>query len=247
MTTEIAEIAPDVFRISTYNEQIGIAFCQFLVRDEEPLLFHTGMRSLFPEVREAVGKVIDPARLRWIGFSHFEADECGALNEWLAIAPQAEPATGLVGALTSINDFSAKPARVLGPDEVFSTGRRRFRYRPTPHVPHGWDAGVLYEETERVLFCSDLLHQEGNNAPSTESDVLDRVQATLIAYQQGPFANYQPITTRTNAILDGLAALEPRVLATMHGSSFVGDGGRALRDLKDVMRRALGVAEPALA
>ena len=159
MTARIDEIATDLYRICLYVPDFDLQFNHFLVRDDQPLLFHTGMRGMFPGVREAVAKLIDPAELRWISWSHFEVDECGALNEWLAVAPQATPVCGETGAMINIADFSNRPPRGLKPDEVLETGRHRFRFVPTPHLPHGWDAGVLFEETERVLLCSDLMHQ----------------------------------------------------------------------------------------
>ncbi len=154
----IAEIAPDVYRICVLYPEINLQFKHFLIKDDEPVLFHTGLRRMFPEVREAVQTLIDPARLRWISWSHFESDECGALNDWLAIAPNAEPACNMVGALVNVNDFASRPARILGADEVLTTGKYRFRYVCTPQLPHGWDAGVLFEETNQTLFCSDLFH-----------------------------------------------------------------------------------------
>ena len=162
MTARIDEIATDLYRISLYVPDFDLQFNHFLVRDDEPLLFHTGMRGMFPAVREAVATLIDPAELRWISWSHFEVDECGALNEWLAVAPNATPVCGETGAMINIGDFSNRPPRGLKPDEVLETGRHRFRFVPTPHLPHGWDAGVLFEETERVLLCSDLMHQLGD-------------------------------------------------------------------------------------
>ncbi len=174
--TKVAEIAPDVFRISTFVPQAGIEFAQFLVRDDEPLLFETGLKVLFPAVREQVAKLIDPAKLRWITFSHFESDECGSLNEFLAIAPHAEAACGLVGAATSLNDFASRPPRVLADNEEITTGKRRFRYLVTPHVPHCWDAGLLFETTDRTLFSSDLLTQSGEQPPVIESDPLERAR-----------------------------------------------------------------------
>lgn len=141
--TRIDEIAPDIFRISVFVPQADMQFNQFLVRDEEPLLYHTGRKGLFPEIREAVARLIDPTQLRWIGFSHFESDECGSLNQWLEIAPHAQAVTGLVGAMVNVNDFALRPARSLQDNEVFITGKKRFRYIRTPHVPHGWDAGLL--------------------------------------------------------------------------------------------------------
>jgi flavorubredoxin len=240
--TTISEIAPDLFRISTYDPAGGLQFNQFLLRDEQPLLFHTGHRALFPVVHDAVASLIDPATIRYIGFSHFEADECGSLNEWLALAPGAEALCSFVGAMVSINDFASRPARSLAHDEVFSTGSYRFRYRQTPHVPHCWEAGLLFEETQGTLLCSDLFHQNGDVPAVTESDVVAAARQTLIDYNAGPFANYLPYTPQTDAILQGLADLKPRTLATMHGSAFIGDGERALRDLALVMRETLGRA-----
>lgn len=239
----ITEIAPDVFRLSTFVPEINLQFNHFLVRDDEPLLYHTGMKKMFPAVREAVAKLMAPEKLRWISFSHFEVDECGALNEWLAVAPQAQAVCGVVGALVNLNDFANRPARAFTTDQVFATGKYRFRFRATPHLPHGWDAGVLFEETQRTLFCSDLFHHDGDVEPLTQSDILGRVRETLLHYQAGPLMDYQPFTSRTEGLLAGLAALQPRTLATMHGSSFVGDGARALRELGGVMREVLGHKE----
>jgi len=236
----VTEIAPDVYRISTYIPEIELQFNQFLIKDEEPLLFHTGMRMLFPAVREAVATIMDPAKIRWISFSHFEADECGSLNEWLQIAPAAQAVCSLVGALVSINDFALRPAKGMTDGEVFNTGQRRFRFAQTPHVPHCWEAGMLFEETTGTLLCSDLFHQNGNVEPMTDSDVIDRARKTLIDYQAGPFANYMPYTKHTDGIMQSLAALNPRTIAPMHGSAFTGDGGQAIRDLAMVMHDVLG-------
>jgi flavorubredoxin len=237
---KIEEIAPDVFRISVYVPEINLQFNHFVIRDQEPLLFHTGLNAMFPAVEAAVCKLIDPGKLRWISFSHFESDECGALNRWLEIAPNAEPVCGLIGALVSVNDFSNKPARVVGPDETFATGEYRFRFVPTPHVPHGWDAGVLFEESRRTLLCSDLFHQWGDPEPLTHSSLTERAREALVQAEAGPFANYVPYTHHTGHILEGLAQLQPRTLATMHGSSYSGDGAQALRELSVVMREVLG-------
>jgi flavorubredoxin len=237
----IDEIAPDLFRISTYVSQFDLQFNHFLVRDDEPLLFHTGMRKMFPEVHAAVAQLIEIASLRWISWSHFEVDECGALNEWLAVAPQAQPACSEVGAMVNVQDFSNRPPRGLAPGDVLQTGRHRFRFVPTPHLPHGWDAGMLFEETERVLLCSDLFHQIGQFEPITSDDVLGRWDSALAAMQAHPvLMDYVPFTPKTRTRLEALAALEPRLLATMHGSSFSGDGGAALRAAADVLERRLG-------
>jgi flavorubredoxin len=236
----ITEIAPDVFRISIYVPQINLQFNHFLVRDDEPLLFHTGYRRTFNEMHEAVSTLIEPAKLRWVSFSHFESDECGALNQWLAAAPRAEAATGLVGALVNVNDFADRAARVLSPEDVLNTGKYRFRYYSTPQLPHGWDAGVMFEETQRTLFCSDLFHHDGDVEPLTQESVLGRVRKALTEYQAGPLANYMPYAPRTGRMLMSLSELCPRTLATMHGSSYAGECARELRELAVVMKEVLG-------
>jgi flavorubredoxin len=238
--TQITEIAHDMYRISTFIPEVNLQFNQFLVKDDEPLLFHTGMKAMLPLVRDAVASLSDPSSIRWLGFSHFEADECGSLNEWLQTAPAAQPVCSLVGALVSINDFAIRPARGMTDGEVLSTGKYRFRFLHTPHVPHCWEAGLLFEETNGTLLCSDLFHQNGNVEPMTGSDLIERARKTLVDYQAGPFANYMPYTKHTDGILQGLADLKPRTIATMHGSTYAGDGERALRDLADVMREVLG-------
>jgi flavorubredoxin len=238
--THVDEIAPDLFRISTYIPAAALQFNQFLVRDDEPLLFHTGMRGMFSLVRKAVEKLLDPALIRWVGFSHFEADECGSLNEWLALAPRAQPVCGIVGATVNINDFADRRARVLADGEVLDTGRRRFRHLDTPQIPHGWDAGLLFEETEKTLFCSDLFLQSGSVEPVTRDDILGRARQTLLDYEAGPLSGSFPFTPQTEGILRRLAGLEPKLLAVMHGSSYVGDGGGALRELAEVLEEVLG-------
>ena len=241
MKSTVTEIATDVFRISTFHPDFGIQFNQFLVRDDEPFLMHTGMRRMFATTRDAVASVMDPKTLRWIGFSHFEPDECGALNEWLALAPRAEAVCSFVGTAVMMGDFADRPARALADGEVLATGRRRLRFLATPHVPHSWDAGLFFEETERTLFCSDLFFHPGDPAPLTESDVVGPAETAIIEGRQGPLANDLPYTAATDAVLRRLAALEPRVLAIMHGSSFRGDGRAALSGLALVLRRQLGM------
>ena len=239
--TNITEISPDIFRISTYIPEANLGFSQFLVRDDEPLLFHTGMRALFPVVKEAVAQLIDPSTLRWIGFSHFEADECGSLNEWQAIAPRATAVCSMVGKLVSVDDFAqANPANGMNDGEILETGAKRFRFLATPQVPHCWEAGLMFEETAGVLFCSDLFHQNGDVEPLTESDVVGRARETITEYQQGPLANYLPYTSYTDATLKRLASLKPQVLATMHGSVFQGDGESAMLDYAEMVKQVLG-------
>ena len=237
----IDEIAPDLYRVSIYAPQFDLQFNHFLIKDDEPLLFHTGMRRMFPEVREAVGKLIDVTALRWISWSHFEVDECGALNDWLAIAPRAQAICSQVGAAVNIEDFADRPPRGLARDEVIETGRHKYRFVPTPHLPHGWDAGVLFEENSGVLLCSDLFHQLGDVEAVTAADVLGRWDAAIAAYQAHPvLMDYVPLTPATRRRLNELAELQPRVLAAMHGSAFVGDGGAALRAAGDMLQHRLG-------
>jgi flavorubredoxin len=237
---QITEIAPNIFRVCTYVPEIDLQFALFVVRDDEPLLFHTLTRAMFPAMREAVAQLIDVEKLRWISFSHFEADESGALNEWLSVAPHALPVTSPLAAMVNINDFASRPARALAGDEPLNTGAHSFRFIPTPHLPHGWDAGVLFEENTRTLLCSDLLHQSGDVEPLTSSDVLGRVRETLTAYQQHPLlANYLPYSDLTRAHLQRLSELSPKILATMHGSVYEGDGSKALLDLDSIFREVL--------
>jgi flavorubredoxin len=237
----ITEVAPDIYRISTYVKDIDLQFNQFLIKDEQPLLWETGMKQIFPAVREAVAKIIDPSTLRWIAFSHFEPDECGSLNEWLQLAPQAQALCSEVGALVFVNDAAVRPARGVGKQDLIDTGRSKFRFYPTPHLPHGWDAGFLFEETHRTLLCSDLFHQLGDVEPSTQHDVIDRARHAMQTSQRTPpFMDYMPWTPKTAAQLQELAALNPRICATMHGSAFEGDGARALLDLGVVMKEVFG-------
>lgn len=236
----IHEISPDVYRISTYVSEFDLQFNQFLVKDDEPLLYHTGMKGMFPQLLDTVKRILEPSTIRWVGFSHFEADECGALNDWLDVAPLAEPVCTFVGAMVNVNDSSARPARIVNSGDVLATGKYRYCLVPTPHLPHGWDAGMLFEETQRTMFCSDLFHQVGDVEPSTETDVIGRFREALTQYQAGPLCNYMPYTPHTERMLTELAALKPKTLATMHGSSFVGDGEKALFDLVPVLKELLG-------
>ncbi len=233
---KITEIAPDVFRFSIYMEPMNLQFNHFLINDEEPMLYHAGMKQMFPLLREAVQKVIDPAQLRWIGFSHFEVDECGALNEWLQIAPNALPVCSEAGALVNMSDYSNKPARAMSGDDLLITGKYRYRFIRTPHLPHGWDAGVFFEETNKTLLCSDLFHQNGNVVELTNSDILSLHKQSLLEFERGPLMGYSPYTKRTGEMIKKLAKLEPNTLATMHGSSYNGNCIQALLDLDNVLR-----------
>ena len=236
----VSEVAPDLYRISVYVPEANLQFNNFLVKDDEPLLFHAGLKGMFPQVREAVATRLDPSQIRWIAFSHFESDECGALNEWLALAPQAEAVCSQVGAIVSVNDFASRPARGLADGEILTTGQYRFRFCQTPHLPHGWDAGLLFEETQKTLLCSDLFHQTGDVEPLTSSDVVGRSHQAMKEYQAGILADYVPYTPLTAQNLKKLADLNPRTLAIMHGSSFTGDCARALDDLNVAFRGVFG-------
>lgn len=232
METRISEIAGGIYRLSTYVPEIappaGFTFNQFLVMGDEPLLFHTGLKQMFPLTRAAVSRLIPVERLRWISFGHFEADECGALNEWLAVAPKAEGAHGQTGCMVSLNDTADRTPRILSDGETIDLGDgKRVRFLDTPHIPHGWDAGVLYEESTGTLMCGDLFTQTGNDAALTGGDI---VGPAIAAEDMFKYSSLNPGMGRT---IRQLADLSPRTLALMHGPSFAGDGAAALRALAD--------------
>ena len=231
METKIAEIADGIFRLSTYVPQIappaGFAFNSFLVRGEQPLLFHTGLHKMFPLNREAVAKIVPVESLRWIAFGHYEADECGAMNEWMAVAPKAQVAHGATGCLVSLNDMADREPRVLGDGEVIDLGGgKRVRYIDTPHTPHGWDAGVMYEESTGTLLCGDLFTQLGDNPALIHGgDIVGPAMVGEDAFQ------YSALNPEMAATIRNLAKLAPKTLALMHGPSFAGDGKAALNAL----------------
>lgn len=227
-TPNIHEIAPNIYRISTFAPDVspeGFTFNQFLVVADEPLLFHTGSRGLFPLVAEAVSSIMPIEKLRWLSFGHVEADECGSMNMWLNAAPKSQVAFGGLGCFVSLNDLCDRPPRPLADGEVLDLGGKRVRQISTPHVPHGWEAQVLFEETTRTLLCGDLMTQIGRSAPITNSDL---VEAALRAERLFRGTTPGPTAART---LQSLAELSPERLAIMHGASFEGDGRRALLDL----------------
>src|SRR5262245_61893222 len=196
---------------------------------------------MFTSIRDALSTLLDPAVVRWIGFSHFEADECGSLREWQQLATKSMAVCSEVGKLVSVDDCMAvRPALGIKAGEVLKTGKYRFQFLHTPHVPHCWEPGLLFEETHRTLLCSDLFHQYGDVQPVTHSDVLERCRQALGASHQGPLANCMPYSTLTEPTLHRLASLQPTTLATMHGSAFVGNGARALRDLATMLKEVLG-------
>jgi flavorubredoxin len=220
MVTHVAEIADRIYRLSTFLPAVGpsgLTFNQFLVEAEEPLLFHCGQRALFPSVSRALARVVNVRRLRWIAFSHIEADECGALGEWLAAAPDATVVHGAIGCAIWLNDQAPRPPRALADGELLDLGGRRVRRLDTPHVPHCWDAGLLHEETTGTLFTSDLFTHGGDPPPLTASDLVGPAMAAERRF------GYTALTPATGATIRRLATLRPRTLAVMHGSSFTGD------------------------
>lgn len=225
--SEIYEIADGIYRIATVIPEYPVIFCQFLIRDERPLLFETGHRGIFPETLEAVKRVIDPSTLRYISWSHLEGDECGAANDFLGVAPQAEPVAGMVGVFLSVGDFITRPVKGMNDGEVLELGRHKVRLLLTPHVPHAWDAILLYEETTGTLLCSDLFAYPGQTKPITDSDI---VEPALEGHRQ--FPDYLPVGPHTARVLERLEALQPKVLAGHHAPAFTGDAVRALRDLR---------------
>ncbi len=225
METQVDEVADGIYRISTFVEMAGLRFNQYLVDAEEPLLFHTGQRHLFPLTSEAFARVRPVEDLRWISWGHLESDESGAMNEWLAAAPRAEIAVGFMAGILSVNDLADRPPRLLGDDEVMELGGKRVRFLATPHVPHGWDAGVLFEETTGTLLCGDLFTQQGDGPVTDDGDIVGPAIAAEDAF--GATA----LTPSTAPTIDGLAALEPTTLALMHGPAWQGDGAGALRGL----------------
>ena len=231
MTTRVDEIANGIYRISTFVPEIappaGFAFNQFLIVADQPLLFHTGHRRMFPLVREAVARIISPGQLRWISFGHVEADECGSMNLWLAEAPKAEIAHGAVGCDVSLADLADRPPKILADGDTIDLGGKRVRYIDTPHTPHGWDAGLLYEETTGTLLCGDLFTQTGQTPALTSSDIVGPASAAEDLFC---FSSLHPEMGTT---IRRLASLAPRTMALMHGPSFEGDTVAALNALAD--------------
>jgi flavorubredoxin len=232
--SDIHEIAEGIYRIATFVSPANLTFNQFLILDEKPLLFHTGQRLLFPQTVEAVRRLVDPAMIRYISWSHWEADESGALNEFLQIAPEAEPVHGQLGVRINVNDFAIRPARPVKDGEVLELGKHRLRFLVTPQVPHAWDAILAYDETTGLLLASDLFTQRGDHTPVTDHDMTERTIRSYveIADELGP---YIPIGAQTARVFDRLEALKPSGLACMHGPAFTGDAGAALRNLRTAL------------
>jgi len=234
--TNVHEVAEGIFRINTPVPPSvipgGFSFNQFLLVSEEPLLFHTGPRKMFPLVAEAVGSVLPVDSLRHIAFSHFEADECGSLNEWLAVAPGAQPVCSRVAALVSVDDVADRPARALADEEVLVLGTHRVRWLDAAHLPHGWETGYMFEENTRTLLCGDLFTQPGRGeSPVTEDDILGPSEAFREKMDYFSHSKNAP------ALLERLAMTEPTTLACMHGSVWKGDGATLLRALSDELSR----------
>lgn len=241
MQTRIAEIADGIYRLSVLVPDIappaGFTFNHFLVLGDEPLLFHAGFRRMFPVLREGLARIIPPETLRWIAFGHYEADECGAMNEWLAIAPHAQVAHGQTGVLVSLNDMADRPPRILADGEAIELGRgKRLRFFDTPHIPHGWDAGVMMEEGTGTLLCGDLFTQTGDGPALTEGDVVGPAIAAEDLFR------YSALNPGMGATIRRLAGLAPRRLALMHGPAFAGDGAAALNALADDYDRRVRAA-----
>jgi flavorubredoxin len=229
-TPTVHEIAPGIHRISTFVPTVGpdgFTFNQFLVTADEPLLFHTGPRGMFPLIAEAVARVMPVEKLRWLSFGHVEADECGSMNMWLNAAPKSQVVFNPIGIGVSLNDLADRAPRVLADNEVLDLGGKRVRLIMTPHVPHGWEAQVMFEETTKTLLCGDLMTQGGRSTPLTSNDLVEgALEAERVWGQTTPGMNAVHTLRR-------LAELSPERLAIMHGSSFEGDGGKALRSLAD--------------
>jgi flavorubredoxin len=244
METRISEIADGIYRLSTFVPEIappaGFTFNQFLVLGDEPLMFHTGLRKMFPLNRDALSRIIPPERLRWIAFGHYEADECGAMNEWLALAPDAQVAHGQTGCMVSLNDMADRAPRVLADGETIDLGGgKKVRYIDTPHTPHGWDAGVVYEESTGTLLCGDLFTQLGDGAALTDKDIVGPAIAAEDLFK------YSSLNPAMGTTVRALAGTSPRTLALMHGPSFSGDGAAALNALADDYDRRIRNAHSA--
>ena len=228
MHTDITEINDGIYRLSTFVPEVGptgFAFNQFLVDADEPLLFHTGARGMYPLVSAAVASVIPVERLRWISFGHVESDECGAMNQFLAAAPESQVVFNATGVLVSLNDLADRPPRILSDGEVLDIGGKRIRMVETPHVPHGWESQVLFEETTSTLFTGDLFTALGNPPAITTDDIVEAAMEGEALFHASSLA---PSMTQ---VLERLADLQPTTLALMHGSTFKGDGAAQLRGL----------------
>ncbi len=225
--TNVHEVVDGIFRINTPVDIAGgFSFNQYLILDDKPLLFHTGLRKMFPLVYEAVGSITSAKDLHYIAFSHFEADECGSLNEWLGAAPKATPVCSQVAAMVSINDVADRAAIAMAEGDTLSLGKRTVKWLDAPHLPHGWETGYLIEKSMRTLLCGDLFTQGGADLPAvTESDILEPSEAFRKSM------DYFSHSTKATELLEKLAREEPKTLLCMHGSAWKGDGASLLRAL----------------
>lgn len=233
MDTMVDEVANGIYRLSTYVPEADFSFNQYLVTGNEPLLFHLGLRVLFPQVREALARVVNPESLRWATFGHVEGDECGAMNMWLQAAPRAEVAHGAMGCMVQVNDLADRPPRPMNDGDVIDIGAHRLRYVATPHVPHGWDAGLYFDEVTETLLCGDLFTAGGRHPALTEGDIV----GPAIAAED--FFGATCLTPATAPTIRALADLRPSRLALMHGPVFTGDCVGALQALADDYDRRL--------
>lgn len=244
MTVRTDEIADGVFRFSTFVPEVaapaGFTFNQYLIRADQPLLFHTGPRHMFGDVRAAMEKVTSVAKLAWISFGHVESDECGSMNQWLAAAPKAQVVHGATACMVSLNDLADRPPRALADGETLDLGGKRVRWIDTPHVPHAWESGLMYEETTGTLLAGDLFTQAGDGQPAVRRDSL--VEAS--ARTEDMFRS-SSLTPHLGATIRRLAALKPKTIAVMHGSCFAGDGAAQLLGLAEYYEGAFKAAQAA--
>jgi flavorubredoxin len=240
MNVRTDEIADGVFRLSTFVPEIaapaGFTFNQYLIRADQPLLFHTGPRHMFAAISEAAGKVTPVAGLRWISFGHVESDECGSMNQWLAAAPDAQVVQGATACMVSLNDLADRPPRILADGETLDLGGKRVRWIDTPHVPHAWESGLMFEETTGTLLCGDLLAQVGDGPALTRESVVEVAARTEDGFKASS------LTPQLAPTIRRLAELKPATLAVMHGSCFAGDGAAQLMGLADYYERAFQAA-----
>jgi flavorubredoxin len=242
METRVDEIAGDIYRLSTLVPEVapgGFSFNQFVVKADEPLLFHCGPRQMFPLVSEAAARIVPLDQFRWITFGHVESDECGSMNDWLAVAPNAEVAHGAIGCLVSLNDMADRPPRMLEDGEVIDLGGKRVRHFDTPHVPHNWEARVLHEETTNTLLCGDIGTAAGEGPAITEGDIVGPAIETEDLFYASSLTPALAPTIRK------LAELKPSTLGIMHGPTFKGDGAGMLHGLADAYEKRLADAEAA--
>lgn len=230
--TNIQEIADGIYRINTPLPPPivpgGFSFNQYLIVDDQPLLFHTGLRKMFPLVQEAVSSVLPVEKIRYVAFSHYEADECGSLNDWLRVAPHSEPVCGSIAAMVTIEDVADRAPRAMQDGESLSLGKRSLTWYDAPHLPHAWECGYLFEHSTRTLFCGDLFTQQGlGESALIESDILE--PSEIFRKQM----DYYSHTKNGRQLLEKLAATRPRTLACMHGSAWQGDGSMLLLALSD--------------